>query len=111
MVVKERIVRDMHRCTADEVTDGFDYHDIEPYSDLNDLIERVFDSNFGSDLNGASWREGAGHEIFQAGVYRKDQRMTTARADTAEEALACALVRALDKEEGITPGLATDWPW
>ena len=104
-------MRDMHRCTPDEVADGLDYHDVGPYSDLNELIAIVFDLGFGIDLNGASWREDAGHEIFQAGVYRKDQRMTTARGNTVEETLACALVRALDKEAGIAPGLPTDWPW
>ncbi len=104
-------MREIHRCSPDEVSGGFDYHDVERPSDLGDLIDIVFDLGSGFDLNGSPWREDAGHEIFQAGVYRKDQPMTCARADTPLEALSCALIKALDKEEEAVLGDLPGWPW
>ena len=81
------------------LTEYLERHGIHVRLDLVSVIDEVFRRGFGYDLAGGPWSPYAKH---RAGVYRRGQSMTRAEADTPAEALARALVFALNAEERIS---------
>ena len=70
-------------------------HGIEVPADLGSLLEAVFARGFGYALGGSPWRKQSPHE---AGVFRQGGSMVKSTGRTPAEALARALVDALDAE-------------
>ena len=75
-------------------------HEIEPPLDLAGMLDIVFRRGFGYALQGSPWRRPSPHE---ANVYRHGGSMTKRTGRTPAEALARALVDALDAEARL-PG-------
>ena len=84
--------------------DDLERHEIEAKLDLTSVIDEVFRRGFGYDLAGGPWSR---YSMHRAGVFRRGQSMTRAEGRTPAEALARALVIALDDEER-TPGMKED---
>jgi len=71
-------------------------HGISARPDLASLLDEVFRRGFGYALGGSPWRKQSPHE---AGVFRQGGSMTKSTGRTVADALARALVDALDNEE------------
>ncbi len=70
-------------------------HGIRVRPDLASLLDEVFRRGFGYALGGSPWRKQSPHE---AGVFRQGGSMTKRTGPTPADALARALVDALDEE-------------
>ena len=70
-------------------------HGIKGQLDLASLLDVVFARGFGYAIGGSPWRTRAPHE---AGVYRQQATMTKRTGRTPADALAWALLDALDAE-------------
>ena len=74
-------------------------HGIEAPIDLASLLDVVFRQGFGYAIGGSPWRKHSPHE---AGVFRQGASMTKSTGRTPADALARALIDALDAEAGRT---------
>jgi hypothetical protein len=74
-------------------------HGIEAPIDLASLLDVVFRQGLGYAIGGSPWRMHSPHE---AGVFRQGASMTKSTGRTPADALARALIDALDAEAGHT---------